>query len=780
MRFSSKTCLIVCTISFLTGTLLGDVTIEESHKAPTTLTERQPHWKAIVKDIFPDGSPKIIIFIDPTEDSTTSGTPKKLIEYTEDGSLFKESDLMASDTSPDHYVLHGPTVAYAVDYVESISFYNKGKLSDHIKTYHPDGTLASYMPIEGGVPHRLVEKFHPDGQVAERTEYIDGKKSGKSELFYNNGSRRIIGVFDNGLHDGEEIAWYPNEKKKTHCVYSKGLLSGNKQQIALTKYHENGMVAETLDFRQGQPVGPHILYDKTGSEIQRKVYTLGKRELASNPTFPPIEYYPDGKKKREYKGSVDAVEYLEWYPNGTLHFRLHLTNDDLEGVQEEFHPSGSLKTQAFYKNTEKNGPYKEWYSDGSPAMSVDFINGNKHGTLSSWHPNGTKHFEGSFSNGIPTGTHQSWYENGRDHEIYTFANGKRHGPHKVWHENGTLIFSSNYSQDLLDGPAVSFYPDGTKEIVANYKEGKLDGPYSSFYENGCEQDIFQYAHGRPTGPCYVYHPSNPDEPKKISRNTNYVDGKFDGEQTSFYPDGKKQAVLNYDQGVLNGLKASWDEEGDLVEEATYVNGSLHGRFFQRKPDNRTVVYHYKNNVLDGVHQVFHAPDPEQIPPQPPVLALELTYKTGLIEGEVAEYSPEGKKMASTQYLHGKKEGTTELYTDKGTVLFSVEFHNDNQNGMAREFYRNSKSKRSVNFVDDVKEGEEISYHPNGQKATSTPYYHGVLHGTSSHWSPEGILTFVADYDNGKRNGRFNKYDEKGNPTLLQMYRDDTLIEKKRE
>lgn len=741
MKFQTSYFLCFC---FLIGTLHAD-------EAPTTLKARQPHWQAVIEEVFSNGSPRLVLFIDPIENNA----PKKLLQYQEGGSVAAESDVIPDPSRK--YVLHGPTVQYEDEVVATIEFYNHGILSNHTKTYYPNGILASYTPIEDGKPHGIKERYHPNGEIAEKTGYNHGTKSGKSELFYDSGSRQEICNYRDGLYDGEAISWYPDEKKQAHYVYSKGLLSGNKQQIALTRYHQNGRVAETLDFRQGQPVGPHILNDTDGNEIQKTTYVIGQ-QTPQQPSQPTVTLYPNGSKKRQYSLVNHRYEgdYTEWYSNGSTHFLLHFANDEPDGIQEEFYPDGSIKVRAHYLQGQKHGSYKEWHPNGSTAISVEFIDGKKNGKVTSTYSNGQKSFEGTFSQDIPTETHQSW------------------------HDNGTLVYAATYSQGLLEGPELSFYPDGTPRVQAYYRAGKLEGPYSSFYENGKKFEVLNYSQNHPTGHCVLYYPSENEEEQQISKSTNYIDGKFDGEQISYYPTGLKQAILTYHNGILHGYKASWDDEGALLEEATYVNGSLDGRFFQRKPDNRIVIYYYKNNILDGPHTVFHPADPTLIIPQKPIIAVESFYKDGQVEGEVAEYNPAGNKIASTHYLHGLKEGITELYSNKGAVLYSIEFHNDLQNGPAKEFYRNGKIKKEVNFVDDVKEGEERSYHRNGQIASSKTYLHDELHGMTSEWSPEGILIFVADYDNGKRSGRFDKFNEKGEPVLRQIYRDDILIEKKKE
>ena len=134
----------------------------------------------------------------------------------------------------------------------------------------------------------------------------------------------------------------------------------------------------------------------------------------------------------------------------------------------------------------------------------------------------------------------------------------------------------------------------------------------------------------------------------LARVLNYQDGKIDEAYESYYDNGTPQALLNYQNGVLDGRKALWDEEGRLLEEAVYNQGNLHGRYFIRKPDGKEVIFHYQNNILNGLHLVYHPLDSLF----GKVKAVEANYVNGLLEGEVSEYNEAGTKVVSTFYKNG--------------------------------------------------------------------------------------------------------------------------------
>ncbi|QLH36238.1 MAG: hypothetical protein HWD61_08950 [Parachlamydiaceae bacterium] len=42
-----------------------------------------------------------------------------------------------------------------------------------------------------------------------------------------------------------------------------------------------------------------------------------------------------------------------------------------------------------------------------------------------------------------------------------------------------------------------------------------------------------------------------------------------------------------------------------MEEACYMHGNLEGPYLSHKPNGMIVLFHYKNNRLHGLHQVFY-------------------------------------------------------------------------------------------------------------------------------------------------------------------------------
>jgi antitoxin component YwqK of YwqJK toxin-antitoxin module len=310
------------------------------------------------------------------------------------------------------------------------------------------------------------------------------------------------------------------------------------------------------------------------------------------------------------------------------------------------------------------------------------------------------------------------------------------------------------------------------KLSSFYKNGRLDGTFKTWYENGEPFEEYTFKNDLKTGAGKEFA-LDENNKSTLSHKLNYIDGKMHLEQMSFYPNGQKKAVINYEYGVLNGPKQLFDENGKILEEAYYIQDNLDGRYQTVKPNGMLAVYHYKNNLLNGLHQLFY-PKNEQ---EKTVKSLEANYKNGLIDGELSEYNKEGHKIHRTLYKNGVKDGISVAYFEDGKTHITMTYKNNLLNGTVTEYFPNGKIKRTTPYLDGLKEGKETSYHENGVIASVGHYKKGKKDGLFQSWNYSEILTFEAEFSDDLRNGKFNKYDQLGKPKVLSTYNLDKLVEK---
>ena len=194
-----------------------------------------------------------------------------------------------------------------------------------------------------------------------------------------------------------------------------------------------------------------------------------------------------------------------------------------------------------------------------------------------------------------------------------------------------------------------------------------------------------------------------DEKGVLTSRTEVQDGVPHGQLTAFAPTGKPSMQANYQRGVLQGIARGYDDQGDLVQEATWLAGQQSGltrlyaggrllseqMFAKGLPHGETVFYseagvvtckmnfragniegealffnegelvrkaHYRKNLLDGEATDYDRDG---------CRVQSASYKTNLLDGWLRRYWPNGQVMEETQYRLGKPQGRPRKFNAKG-------------------------------------------------------------------------------------------------------------------
>jgi len=809
-------------LSFFIGTcfIATGLSAELStNPATTKLKIRQPNWRLERVTTFTDGTPKKNIMHAPIEGEKKEAPVKELI-YNKSGKLIQETDLCLIKGLA---TFHGPSVSYdEKGRIIKVDFYQDGFLHGESKDIYPNGMIKKISYYDRGVKQGPSTVYFDNGEIAKSSHFINDKLDSNCITYYPNGIRESHINYEKGVLQGEAIYWYENGNFKSKKYYTYGLLNDQRLTKALTNYYPENVIQEVQSFTYGLPSGVHIKYHPNGKESFKVSYKNGKKvglelTFSEENTLVGEGEYADGvpigkhylnnnsgnlkylaqynhlgvleKPIAEYDDSNNKIveyskdflglqgNYTEWYETGTIKKKYCYRNDYFDGQQEEFFENGQLKLKCLYVNQKKQGSFEEWFEAGNEALKATYNQGIKTGSFIVFYADGKlleeSHFE---KDGKLDGEVRFYEKNGQLVFQATYTHGLKNGITQEWYTNSKLKKISHYSNNMLDGKQELFFENGNQALKATYIRDQLDGTYTSWFENGDIHETKQFVLGKPVGTHIENYPRNENETFiQVAKETLYKDGKLDGEQKSFYRSGKIEALLSYSLNILNGKKALFDDSGNILEEATYEMGLLSGRYFTIKESGNQVIYHYKNNLLEGLAEIYF--------PQHPLFgkikALEAYYEKGLLQGEVIEYNEAGTRIISTFYQNGLKNGPCIFYGHDGAVISSTYYRDDLQYGVASEFFRSSRLQSETYLVDDEKHGDEITYYDDSQKLknSSKSYKYGLLNGFWQEWDAKGNLIYQAEYVDGKREGMVSKYDSDGNPYLLHRYADDKLVEK---
>lgn len=811
------------------------------------LRQREPHWRPLIVEHYPDGQPLRILFYEQVTEENEA--PVKQVIFYPNGQVHQETDLTviseeesAATEWKSTIVPHGIyLVLSAQGEVERVSTYDRGVLHGEMKLFYPGNKLKGQCIFNKGKREGSLTLFFEDGSKLEESTYQNGVLVGESVRYFPNGTRERIVPYQEGLPHGNLLEWYQSGILKASYYYQKGKLHSNGTTPAVVRYTEERAISECQDFSQGEPIGIHVRYYPNGKESYKVLYKNGKKQgkeqffgeegtllgegeykegvphgkhwrnnptgtplfLASydgkgNPLGPVEEFSELGVKVAQYflkDGQKEGSLFL-WYPDGKVSAEYRYEKGQYEGEQREFFPNGQIKVRAHYVAGVKDGSYEQWHDNGKLAVQAMLKQGEKEGEAKEWYPDGQLHLFEIYSQDRLHGLKQAWFSNGQLQFQGEFCEGKKIGTHREYDELGVLLAEVPYQDDLLsgvvkrwyskeqlkevyhlhlgkkEGMEESYYPNGKLASHAFYKNDLPEGETKTWYEDGTLCSIKNFRQGVPVGENREYFPKEklPTPVQQLSRQFFYDDaGKMDGEQKTYYPEGSLHTLTTYLHGELNGRKALWGQDGKLLEEANYEKNKLFGRFFERASDGKEVIYHYKNNRREGLHEVYY-PSHEYFGR---VKALELNFVNHQPEGEAVEYNEEGKKIAVTRYHNGKKEGLAEVFSHDRIAL-AIPFHEDKKEGVATQYFPDGSVYKQSSFANDLLEGEEKVFFKGGKLAKQVPYHQGKIHGLYQEWNEQGTLVFEGEYCDGKKSGKFNKYYSNGKPALLQTFVDDLL------
>ncbi len=685
--------------------------------------------------------------------------------------------------------------------------YKDNELDGAYASYHFNGQLQESIKYQNGKREGKYIFFDEKGNKLKEATYLNGLMEGsffswypggnlestllfKQGLLHSNESSpacvkyRETGViaevqnYSNGQREGLFSEYYPSSQLSYRVLYRKGLKEGKEEYFS-----EDGRLLGGGEYKAGKPVKNHIIKYPSGLFKCIAIYD------AQGNLLKPIEmFYPNGQKESVY--SVDSQgrydkEACTWHPNGQLASKAFYLHGNLEGKQIEYDENGQLKHEATFTNgvmthlkkwhpngqlaleSEKNmkgedeGSFRSWYEEGQKEIECAYQEGEFNGSFNQWFSNGQQKIQSHYLMGQLQGSYKEWYPSGQLKKEAFYEDDKLHNVLKLWYENGHLQLEAFYEEGTKEGLEQTFFSSGQVRSKCFFKSGQINGLCQSWFESGQLHLSMEYDHGVPHGLYQEYYPSEQKDAFQSKQILNYHQGRLDGEQKSFYPNGQLEALLTYQEGELHGKKAKWSREGELLHESFYDKGQLNGRYYEMHSDHSEVIYHYLQNKKHGEHFIYY--------PQDPVLgsvkALVANYENDLLEGEVSEFHEGGEKVASTFYHEGKKHGISKVYTLKGTVIAVAEYEDGMPHGQSIQYYPEGEIYKQTYFEKGKKNGRETTYFPNGEILSEYQYSHGKLNGHCFEKNSRGYLIFEAEYKEGLRHGIFNKYDDDGRPKV---------------
>jgi antitoxin component YwqK of YwqJK toxin-antitoxin module len=244
------------------------------------------------------------------------------------------------------------------------------------------------------------------------------------------------------------------------------------------------------------------------------------------------------------------------------------------GAVEVLQPNGLVGEYLEVKNGKPHGAYREVVDDGTVRRAVFYQSGKVSADF--WPTGQVKRKE------MKRGPHRviEWYyASGKLHKrLVQNKDGYAAEPIRVFHENGQLAEELHTVEGDKRGPWLKFFPDGSPKLRAEYKrneelvvhdawddDGKqvvkdgtgtfrvdardIDYEYDVYFEDSGWSEVRELRGGVPHGKATTY------DDGVLSAVSHYVDGVKDGEETTYWDNGRVQDVTKYTRGRAGKSKS---------------------------------------------------------------------------------------------------------------------------------------------------------------------------------------------------------------------------------
>jgi antitoxin component YwqK of YwqJK toxin-antitoxin module len=107
------------------------------------------------------------------------------------------------------------------------------------------------------------------------------------------------------------------------------------------------------------------------------------------------------------------------------------------------------------------------------------------------------------------------------------------------------------------------------------------------------------------------------------------------------------------------------------------------------------------------------------------------------------------KIASTEYVKGKKHGTTNKWFADGQISYEAYYENGKRDSVSRTWWKNGNMRSQSNFEAGKAEGTQLSWYIGGQKFKEVNLVNGKEEGIQKAWRENGKIYNNYEAKNGR-------------------------------
>jgi uncharacterized protein len=303
------------------------------------------------------------------------------------------------------------------------------------------------------------------------------------------------------------------------------------------------------------------------------------------------DYWHNGQKKshgRYEKGKKEG-EWEFYYNQFTLSSKGLFKHDKQEGPWNSYWENGSLKSQGAFAAGKEIGTWKEWNAKGEPLTENSCFESNPEGRFTSYHANKTVKEDYLCRSGVPAGdylkkdpdgttiergrfdamgrkdsTWEAFHTNGKPASLKHYRGGVENDSSFAWDDKGRMVERAHF--DSGTGERLAYDSLGHLVERRNFVDGKADGASWTYYPNGAKRALIDYQDGRPLD-MRKWHPNGKPMAEGV-----FADGHRSGEWKDWWENGNLKEISHFLDGALHGERMFYDEKGKLMRTMRYEHG----------------------------------------------------------------------------------------------------------------------------------------------------------------------------------------------------------------
>ncbi|MEI6765579.1 MAG: hypothetical protein WCM76_08050 [Bacteroidota bacterium] len=420
-----------------------------------------------------------------------------------------------------------------------------------------------------------------------------------------------------------------------------------------------------------------------------------------------------------------------YYPNKNIASEGFMYRGKPDGYWKTYYQSGILKSEGNRKNFLLDSLWRFYSDSGKVVLEINYSAGLKNGIRRTFQKQ--QIIEENFINDVKQGFTFYYYPDKKIKSKVNFIDGREEGTGREYDHDGNVITlidykhgynvgSENinrYRDGLKHGPWKEFYYDEILKSEGNWSYGKKDGYFKEYGKDGNLLSIRKY----------LNDVEITDAPELASLQV----------KTDYYKNGKPKIVASYKDGIPEGVRREYAQDGQILKSYIFKNGVIVGEGIV---DEQGLKQGKWKEFYDSGEQMSAG-----------------TYKDGKKQGEWLYYFKDGKQEQKGTYnAAGKIDGIWRWYFESGNLRKEEAFSDGLPDGPMKELSDSGSIIISGNFVDGEEDGEWI--YKVGDDTENGSYVNGKRDGLWKQYS-SGILYFDGSYVDGNANGDHIWYYENG-------------------